>query len=114
MTDIMKPEDCNLTDWLTEAEIEKLNSIVPKKKKKGMFTVVRASAFGLMKRQIEDRIKGQIRFKLNKESRQKSKKVIMFSCPIELYEGFKQLCGDRQLSATMRALMVRYIEERSK
>lgn len=113
--DIMNPEDCNLTDWLTEAEIEQLNSIIPKKRKNksNTFTVIRASTFGLMKRKIEDKIKAKLRIKLNNGYQQKARKVIMFSCPIELYEGFKQLCGNRQVSATMRALMVRYIEEKT-
>ncbi len=114
MKEIMKPEDCNLTDWLTEAEIEKLNSIIPKKKKKDTFTVMRASTFGLMKRKIEDRIKGQIRGKLNHKTTNSKKKMMVTVVPIDLYEGFKQLCGERQVSATMRSLMIRYIEEKSK
>ena len=111
--EIMKPEDCNLTDWLTEDEIEKLNSIIPKKKK-GTFKVIRASTFGLMKRKIEDRIKGKIRGKLNYGTTSSKKKMMVTVVPIDLYEGFKQLCGERQVSATMRSLMIRYIEEKQK
>lgn len=114
MKDKMKPQDYNLTSWLTEAEIEELNSIIPrpKKNKSNTFTVIRASVVGLIKRRVEDKLNGKIRAKLNKNTEKRAKKVIMFSCPIELYEGFKQLCGERQLSATMRSLMIRYIEEK--
>lgn len=110
----MKPEDYNLTDWLTEAEIESLNSIIPRKKKNksNTFTIIGASAFGLMKRKIEDRIKAKLRTKLNKKSEKQYKKMVVVMVSNDLYEGFKQLCGDRQVSATIRALMIRYIEEK--
>ena len=50
----MKPEDYNLTNWLTEAEIEELNSIIPrpKKNKSNTFTVIRASVVGLLRRKV--------------------------------------------------------------
>ncbi len=112
----MKPEDYNLTNWLTEAEIEELNSIIPrpKKNKSNTFTVIRASVVGLLRRKVEDKINGKIRFKLNKKYKAKQKKLIVIAVSSDLYEGFKQLCGERQMSATVRALMVRYIEEKQK
>ena len=91
----------NLTDWLTEEERKYMGTVGK------YYSVRRAKTSDIIKKKIQDQIKGTIRAKISHNR----KKVIAIPIPNEeLKIAFKDRCGVMPMSIVIRWLMVKYIE----